>query len=271
MRSVVHPPLEHFLSGLREERVWAQVLVRRQGDGFELRHVADRAVPIERLRSVQVGELRALARETAGGEFRPLRAAPNLVSGWCCAPRDGRQLAEALEHLYPGSLADWWASVTGAARAADLREVLARQWGRRRAIQKLRGEVLAAVVNAGCAPGVCLKHRRWTAPEVPPEDAFAKSSIPCMEPCALFLSFARACAAIEDSPSVPVALAPADLATLAEALRHALEHPRPGVRDGELDAPLHPRRLLRVLERHASIWAQAAVDRAESDTDARST
>lgn len=247
------------------------MLVRRQGDGFELRHASDRTVPGERLRSVGVAGLRGLARETGQGDFRPLRAAPNLASGWRCAARDGRQLAEALEHLYPGSLGDWWASVTGAARAADWREVLARQWGRRRAIQKLRGPVLAAVVNAGCAPGVCLKHRRWSAPEVPTEDAFAKSQIPCLEPCAVFLSFARACAAIEDSPSVPVALAPADLATLAEALRHALEHPRPGVRDGETDAPLHPRRLLRVLERHASIWAQATVDHAESDADARST
>jgi hypothetical protein len=49
------------------------------------------------------------------------------------------------------------------------------------------GEVIRAV----CDKGHCLKRRLWTVPGTPPDEAAAKSLIPCLEPCAVLMESAR--------------------------------------------------------------------------------
>ena len=248
--TVPHPPLDHFLAGLGPERVWAEVLIRREGDGFELRHVRDREVEATRLRTVPVSGLRALADRTAEGEFRPLKAAPGLVAGWRCPLRRNADLAAALHHLYPGSLADAWAEATRAEAPVSFLDFTARLEGRARHVGELGGTALAAAVEAGCGPHACLKRRRWTVPDLAADDGTGKSAIPCLEPCPVFLAFARACMETEHAPTVPTAFAPDDLATLAAALRHALKHPPTGERGAGSGSPLDPRRIVHVLARH---------------------
>jgi hypothetical protein len=53
-----------FLAAFDAEIVLVQVLIRRVGRGFELRHAADRDVAAELLESVPMGELRPLAQFT---------------------------------------------------------------------------------------------------------------------------------------------------------------------------------------------------------------
>lgn len=259
------PPLDHFLARLGGERLWGEVRVRRAGRGFELRHAADGAAAEAILREVAVGDLRGLADLAADGRFRPLKSAPTLVRGWRCVAGDEGELAEALQALYPGSLADAWAWETGRDRGVDFADVAGRQAGRGRVLAGLTGPALAAVVAAGCGAAFCRDRRRWRAAGVEEDDGMGKGEVPCLEPCGVFLAFAQACARTEQAESVAVHFAPDDLATLAAALRHVLENPAAGWQDGGVDAPLHPRRVARLLVRHREVWERRAENAPEAD------
>jgi hypothetical protein len=265
---VLTPLLDDFLAALRHERLWGQVLIRRMDSAFELRHVEDRGAAVETLREVRLADLRPLAAAAANGSFRPLKSTPTLRTGWRCRIADGGHLVAALDELYPGSLADWWAVIRGQAMPKDYPDAVARQLGSKAAaLARLRGPALAATVHASCSPSSCLKHRRWSAPDVLPDDGLNKSAIPCLEPCPVFLTFARACAASEESPTVGLQLAPEDLATVVAALRHALERPPPSIREGEVGAVLHPWRITRLLERQGTAWVRASEQNIESYAD----
>ncbi len=253
MSALLSPPISRFLAGWHDKRVWAQVLVRREGNGFELRHDQDRDTDPTHLRPVALEALRELAARTASDEFRPLKSAPTLRAGWRCRVAGPADLEAALSELYPASLSDDCALAEGRARPTTWTEYAERQLGRARALRGLEGEALARIVTAGCHASVCLKRRLWTGPGLAAEDAGNKSALPCLEPCAVFTYFARACLAASNAPSVAIQFAPDDLATLAAALRHALEHPPAAAREG----PLDPRRLLRVLTVHQETWSRA--------------
>lgn len=257
MPDPVHPSVARFLARLGQEAAWGQVQVRREGEHFELRHLRDRAAPTESLRLVPVDALRELASRTSDGAFRPLKSAPSLVSGWRCTLNSPALLGAALSHLYPGSLADAWALETGTARPQTWSAFTGLLLGRARSLARLSGPALVRATTAACAPEVCLKHRLWTAPDLPAEGPGNKSDLPCLEPCALFVAFARTCVTTLDAPTIPLHFAPDDLATLAAALRHALGQPPVGTREGEVSDPLNPRRILRVLSAHGDAWRQA--------------
>ncbi|MCK6501287.1 MAG: hypothetical protein L6Q38_17550 [Nitrospira sp.] len=259
MPSVIrHPPLDHFLATFAEERIWGQVVVRRAGSGFELCHGEDRRTPRESLRVVQVPDLRALAERDADGGFRPLKSAPTLVRGWICGPPSPEALKEALHHLYPGSMPDWWSALTGHATPANFADVALRQLGQGQVLRSLNAPALTAIIDAACAPSSCVRHRRWSAVGVAPEEPEGKSVIPCLEPCALWLSFAKACARIEESTKVALNLGPAEIATVAAALRLALNHVPKGIRAGDTHHPLHPLQITRLLDRHSAVWSHAS-------------
>jgi hypothetical protein len=266
--AVDHPPLEQFLSTFAEERLWGQVVVRRLGSGFELLHLDDRGPSPPDLRQVEVHDLRALADRDAVGRFRPLKTAPNLVRGWRCCPRSKADLQQALHHLYPGSLPDWWTMVTGNAAPAQWSEVAQRQLGQGKILRTLDDSALASVIRTTCAPSACLRHRRWHAPGISQDLTDGKSVIPCLEPCSLCLNFARSCARIEKSNKVPLNLAPLEIATTIAALRQALGNPGTEIRAGDLQHPLHPLHIARLLDRHASVWSLASENDTPSHDDA---
>ena len=265
---VPHPHRDSFLASFTKERVWGQALFRRRPDGaagFEVCHVVDRSTPTDQLRRVPLNELRCVAQSTPEGKYRPLKGAPNLTSGWSCVIWDDAELAEAVHHLYPGSMADAWEASKPGFVAVDFAVVAERQLGRSKILSRLSGPSLGAVVEAGCGVGACLKRRLWTGAGVGTDEMGAKSAIPCLEPCPFFLGFARTCAEIEQESTLAVEFAPDDLATLAAALRHALEHPPRGLREGELAAPLHPWRVSRVLARYSALGSAVAPPSRMSD------
>lgn len=260
-------PIDWFVDSLDAERIWGQVRVLRRGEGWELRHVGDAATGDEDLRSVETRDLRDLAERDAAGGFRPLKAAPSLVRGWRWEGAGSRALAEALDALYPGSIADAWALAVGMAEPVAFRDHVTRLGGRAGRLTSLEGLPLEAAIEGCCGHGLCLKDRLWSAPGVPAEVGRRMGAMPCLEPCAVFLALARACAGMEQSSSVPVTLAPGELATVVAALRHAVEHPPAGLRDGEVSDPLHPRRIARLLRRRADTWASAAAPEATESNE----
>ena len=191
MTGIANPALETFGAQIGSELILAQVLVRRIGEGFELRHVADRSVPAKELKSVSLAELRPLTQRTESGAFRPLKSSPNLQKGWRVAVTEGPELGMALGHLYPGAVADWYAARQGQPPVTHYREFTSRQTGMYRITQLPSDQEVGMAIQSCCQPHFCLKRRFWTVAGIAPDTIETKSIIPCLEPCALLLEFVR--------------------------------------------------------------------------------
>ena len=248
MEDKSNPALAAFVASFPEERVWAQVLIRRLPDGFELLHVADREAAS--LRPVAIAGLRQISLANELGQFRPLKSAPDLPRGWRAVCRTSGELWRALQELYPGSIPDWFAVQSSPSSATGYRDFTNRQTGMYRITQLNSDAQAARVIAACCAPSLCLKQRLWTAGSLPVDVPEAKSAIPCLEPCALLLELARKAARLEQEEKLPRALSPSDWESLLAAARHLSEHPPASIRSGDIASPLNPRRLRLLLETH---------------------
>lgn len=188
---MVNPALPRFLERLSRPFAVGQVVVRRHPRGFELRHVSDAEAPEEPLQKTSISELRTLAAFTQAGQFRPLKSAPDLRAGWRCIAADEPELERALHHLYPGFLPDWFSTLAGMPPVTHFRPFMTRQMGRYRAVHSLSDAEAAPVVRACCAARFCLKRRLWTVKGLATDAVEEKSAMPCLEPCAILLEFAR--------------------------------------------------------------------------------
>jgi sirohydrochlorin ferrochelatase len=247
-RSVAAAALESFARWVAEEpagRAFGEVLVRKTGEGYELRHRADAGS----------GDLEAyadprsaqrIAQTTEDGEHRPLKSSPNLRRGWVLRLEDDRQLAVAMNYLYPAALVHRYLEQEGRLETTSYRENAARQTGIYEVVRNLSDAGVQAAAKAHCADEVCLKRPLWGAdPGTPLEMEPGEGEIPCPEPCSLFVSFARQITKFEsEGRDVRVGLTASerkDLAALVEAAAAAGELPR--VREGEFDLPANRRRM----------------------------
>jgi len=108
MAAFANPAVREFVNQFGDSCLFGQVIIRRIADGFSLRHVADQHAAPESLRTLDVTGLRELAQTTTTGAFRPNKTAPSLQAGWIAHAAGEPELGEALRHLYPGALADWF-------------------------------------------------------------------------------------------------------------------------------------------------------------------
>jgi hypothetical protein len=245
--AVSNPALEAFVAQIVPELIFGEVLLQAWPEGFELRHAADRSAP--ELRLVPITELRALADFTEACQFRPLKSAPTLRRGWRCVAHTPAELEDALQRLYPGGVADWFAALQPNPPAVDYREFTGRQTGMYRVTTLLTDEQVAQVARAGCHPRFCLKRRLWQVPGLPSEAVAEKSVLACLEPCSVLLEFARTAARLEQREKKNLSLAVEELASLAAALQHALEVPRPDRREADFSVADNPRRMRLLLEK----------------------
>lgn len=249
MERYVNPQIAIFRSLLGEPVRFLQVEVQAGAHGFQLRHFADRERPLKELQELTLEELASWADTTVHGTFRPNKAAPTLRPGWRCHPDNESDLAWALDQLYPGALADWHAWETGSAVVTSFREFMARQTGMYRGTQSLTDTQADQVAEAGCDPSLCARRRCWSTPGLGAAPAAATLSIPCLEPCALLLEFARWTARQSREPLQSLSVSEADRQTLLTVLERALAHPSDDVREGDTRNPANPRRLLQLRHR----------------------
>lgn len=261
MTAFKNPAIEHFLTQLGDGLVMAEVSIRRIAAGrWELRHQADSAADAVTLKNCAVSDLRALAQSTAAGAFRPLKAAPNLRQGWRAEAATAGELEAALHQLYPGALADWHAVATGRVQPTHYREYTSRQTGMYRITAMLDEAQAAEVIGVCCAKQFCLKRRLWTSEGLAPDAVEGKSIIPCLEPCAVWLEFARKAVRILQEPAVTLSLAPSDLETVLAALEAAgtpQAHGEASQREADFAEALNPRRAALLLRKIAPALAQA--------------
>ncbi|MGV3755413.1 MAG: DR2241 family protein [Verrucomicrobiota bacterium] len=241
-----NPALKAFVAELPLHLEFAQVLISRRGEAFELRHVADAAATDSALELLVVESLRNLANHTQTGAFRPLKSAPNLRNGWRVLAHSAEELETALAHLYPGALADWHAARQTPVPVTHYRDYVNRQTGMYRISQMLSDTQVRDVASAACHRDFCLKQRLWGGPELPTDDRAEKSLIPCLELCPMLLEFARKSMRLEQEEKALAKISEGDLQTLLAAVDMSLVQPPPDGRAADFAAPENPRRLRRL-------------------------
>ena len=258
-----NPALDAFVQQLSEELCFAQVLIRREGAGFELRHIADRNSATDELKAVSASALRELAQFAVSGQFRPLKSAPNLRAGWRAPLANEQELEGALNALYPGGIADWYAvQQQTLPPTTNYREFTSRQTGMYRITTMLTDAQAADMIRAGCHRRFCLKQRLWAVPGLGPDSQEEKSRLPCLEPCPVLLEFARKATRIEQEEKQEAPLAPSDIAAMVQALEAAIEKPNPTLREADFNSPENPRRQQLALEKLKPLRvAEGASDR----------
>jgi hypothetical protein len=251
MQQVENPALDAWLKNLGPETVWAQVFIQGINTGFTLRHVADRDAPWEALRPITLAEVRKTAMYNSAKDFRPLSASPDLPRGWRLECANPDELWRAMQQLYPGSIADWWAAESIPAPQTNYRAFTNRQSGMYRITQLLSDQQAADVTRAACAPQFCLKRRLWSVDGLSADEPAAKSSIPCLEPCAILLELARKGARIEQEEKMALELSKSDfesmlgaVAKLTSSNTNAIGGPA-----GDIASSTNPRRLQLLLEK----------------------
>lgn len=249
MTAVANPALQAFIAQLGDGLLLAQVVIRRAGGGYELRHESDRQRTPAELRLTPLSELRALALRTVTGVFRPLKSAPNLQSGWRVTAQNDDELESALHQFYPGAIADWFAAQQQPAPVTHYREFTERQTGMYRVTTMLTDEQAAQMTRACCHRRFCLKRRWWSVGGLEPDASGEKSLIPCLEPCAILLEFARKALRMEQEEKVDVPFSSGELETLQAALEIALNGPPCAGREADFNSPANPRRLQLALEK----------------------
>jgi len=113
----------------------------------------------------------------------------------------------------------------------------------------LSDDQVALVARAGCHRRFCLKQRLWTVSGLGPDGAGEKSAIPCLEPCAVLLEFARAAARLAQREKSAVSLSCEEWTTCAAALEHLIVPQYEKAREADFAAPDNARRAQLLLEK----------------------
>ena len=219
---------ERLVAGLARE--WGQLLITAGlgDDGervYELRHTADVDVEVDDLEHHDDPlDARELATLDDDGEYRPLKTAPTLATGWVFPALDGRDLVRTVEFFYPATVANWHREREGDLDVTHFRETAERQTGIYGVVDELDVEGVENLAAACCVDSQCLKRREWdedssTELDVPRGDG----EFPCREPCSLVVAAARQWAILENEEprTYEVELTPSErsqIETLIEAV-----------------------------------------------------
>jgi sirohydrochlorin cobaltochelatase len=169
-----------------------EIVIRlTKNDSYHLLHQGDLESDPDALRILPSPEdLRELIRLDREGNFRPLRAAPNLRRGWLLHAPDLPGLQLALDYLYPAALANWTLWRQGALPTTPWRETAERQTGRFRIVREIDDTGIQELVAHACQPG-CLKKRLWPPATQSVEALPREIPLICPEACNFLVGKAR--------------------------------------------------------------------------------
>jgi 4Fe-4S binding protein/cobalt chelatase family protein len=226
-----------------EGRIFGQVLVRCATPGYSLRHIEDACAP-----DLKVYEdpraAREIAKLTEEGEHRPLKSSPNLRRGWEIQLPDARELALAMNYLYPAGVVHWHLRREGRLGITSFRENAARQSGIYKRIQRLSDRGVRHAARACCEDAVCLKKTLWDVDEKTPLGIErGEGEIPCPEPCSIFVSFARRVRLFERETLDASGLSPSEREDLVALIEVAATGEVRFAREAEFEEPLNERRM----------------------------
>ena len=230
-----------------EGRKFAQVLVRRlDPTGYRLCHIEDALAEGLKLYE-KARDAREISKLTEDGEYRPLKSSPNLRRGWLLRVADERELATAMNYLYPAAVVHWHLYRAGRLEITHYRPLAARQSGIYKRVQALTDEGVQDAARACCEDAVCLKKTLWDVDEnTPLASGRGEGKIPCPEPCSIFVSFARRVRLFEREKKRDldaIGLSPSEKEDLAALVEAAATGGVEFAREAEFEEPLNERRM----------------------------
>ncbi len=140
-----------------------------------------------------------IARFDEANNFRPLKTAPNLKTGWQLKLRSLTATRLAIDHFYPAALGNALAVLKGEPISTDLCDALGRQTGMYAVTKNITDAEAEAVIAKTCPPTKCLNHILWNiSPGLPTPLTIAREQaiedplpLICSEACPLLISAAR--------------------------------------------------------------------------------
>lgn len=230
-----------------EGRKFAQVLVQSsESSGYRLCHIEDALAEGLKLYE-DPRNAREISKLTEDGEYRPLKSSPNLRRGWLLRVSDAKELATAMNYLYPAAIGHWHLHERGELEITHYRQNAARQSGIYKRVQALTDEGVQDAAEACCEDAVCLKKTLWDVDENLPLDMErGEGEIPCPEPCSIFVSFARRVRLFEREKKRDldaIGLSPTEKEDLAALVEAASTGEVEFVREAEFEKSLNERRM----------------------------
>jgi sirohydrochlorin cobaltochelatase len=139
-----------------------EICIFQQETGFRLRHEKDADMPASALKKFS-GPQHSLeiAKLDAAGEFRPLKSAPTLKTGWELHLSDLEALLLALDGFYPAGIANWARYQETGQGPIPLRAYLGRQTGMYRVTQLAQEPEAEAMIAEHCHAGKCTRRMLW--------------------------------------------------------------------------------------------------------------
>ncbi|WP_280587087.1 DR2241 family protein [Halorubrum sp. Boch-26] len=184
------------------ERAWGELRITatitdRGERRYDVRHADDAGVPVDELNAYDDPlDARDLVTLDEKGRYRPLKTAPSLAGGWVFPDLGPRDAYEAVETIYPATVANWHREREGELDVTNWRETMARQSGIYGVVKTWdRGEGhehVNWVAEACCDDSQCLKRREWEYDDETELDVDGGEGVfPCREPCSVVVSAAR--------------------------------------------------------------------------------
>ena len=212
-------------------RSWGQLSVEAElgEDGtrrYHLRNVEDGDADLATLDvHADPREAREIVTFDDRGRYRPLKTAPSLPTGWAFADLDGAALTDAVEYVYPATIANWHLDRQGDLDVTHWHETVERQTGIYGVVKTWdRGEGYEHVnwvAEACCDDSQCLKRREWEYDEETALDLDGGDGVfPCREPCSLVIAAARRWTRIEaeDERTYEFSLTPSEKEQVEEII-----------------------------------------------------
>jgi len=206
---------------------WGQLRVTVALDGaagrtYDLRHVDDGTADAALDDYEDPLDARDLAKHDDDGDYRPLKTAPSLQTGWRFPDLSAAELVEAVHAFYPATVQNWHREREGTLDVNHWHETVERQTGIYGVVRTWdRGDGYGHVnwvAEACCDDSQCLKRREWEYDEETELDVDNRASatpgpdggetasggdgeFPCREPCSLVIAAARQWTKLEGEQS----------------------------------------------------------------------
>ncbi len=187
----------------RGYRAWGEAVITltNKGDAtYSIRHHHDLEIDSASLDTIKdTSELRDRIRYTETGEYRPLRSATTLPTGWIVPALNRQDIPRIIDVLYPGSIIDWHREQTDRLERERYLSITEQYTGIYSSTSHLQQEDVATIKSECCAQ--CVKQPVWQREDEAYEPVLDNEEIPCPEPCAVFIETARQ--QQESEPTIP--------------------------------------------------------------------
>lgn len=182
-------------------------------------------------------DARQIAKYDDDGDYRPLKTAPTLQTGWQFTDLTGTEALRTIDFLYPATVQNWYLERQDALDVSHWRETAERQTGIYDIIDELGPEAVEWLANACCVDSQCLKRRQWDENEDTPLDVpRGDGEFPCREPCSLVIAAARTWTLLEreETREYTFELTPSEKEQLEELIRAVSEEQVDEIREAEM-------------------------------------